>query len=358
MKRIIYLLLILALTTPSIALATTLDGRYTREKKQSKSYQVNSDTQLYIENKYGNVEISPWDRDEISIEVIIRTTGNNESKVEDKLDEINISFSGNKSIVRAKTHIESSSSWFNWFSSNVNYKINYHIRVPISNDLNITNKYGDTFIEESTGVVKLSHDYGSIIIGNLTNERNEIDMDYSKLEADYIKNATITIDYTDISIDEIETIDLDSDYSDVNLGKVINATYDMDYGSISINAVNKINGNSDYTDIEIDLLGKTATLSADYGKMSIGGISTAFESISIDTDYTGIKIGYFEDSNFSFDINSKYTDVDGLDDDLFNLNFSNKKSSSSQYKGTYGRSQSNGLLEIKSTYGHLKFRKK
>src|SRR6056300_141937 len=112
MKLLIKHLLILSLIVPSIIYANDFEGRYTREKKLSKSYNVNSDAKLQVENKYGNIEISPWDRDEISIEVVIRVTGNSESKVEDKLDDIDIEFSGNKSLVYAKTHIESSNSWF------------------------------------------------------------------------------------------------------------------------------------------------------------------------------------------------------------------------------------------------------
>lgn len=358
MKQLLTYLLITSFAIPALAFANPTEGRYTREKKMSKSYKVDKDATLMIENKYGNVEISPWDRDEIYIEVVIRTTGNNESKVEDKLDDISVEFSGNSHMVSAKTYIESTNNWFNWFNSNVNYKINYYIHVPISVELDIKNKYGDTFIDESKGSVKLTHDYGKIVLGSLYNERNSIDMDYSKLEADYIKNAKINLDYTDISVGEIETFDLNADYSHSNFGKSINGTYDLDYGSLSVEAINVIDGNSDYADIEVNLLGKAANLDADYGKITIGMISNSIESISMDTDYTGVKIGYTEDVNFNFEINSKYTSVDGLDADLFDLYFRNEKSSTKHYKGTYGRSENNGLIDLKTSYGHIKFRKK
>ncbi len=358
MKLLIKHLLILSLIVPSIIYANDFEGRYTREKKLSKSYNVNSDAKLQVENKYGNIEISPWDRDEISIEVVIRVTGNSESKVEDKLDDIDIEFSGNKSLVYAKTHIESSNSWFNWFNTNVNYKINYYIHVPITSKLDIKNKYGDTFIEESKGEVILTHDYGKIVLGTLLNERNEIDMDYSNLEADYIKNAGISLDYSDFSVGELESFTLNADYSHIDLGKAIKGSYDLDYGGLSIEAINILEGDSDYTDIRVDLLGKAANLSADYGKITIGLVSDALESLTIDTDYTGIKIGYAESSNFNFEINSKYTDVEGINDDLFNLDYRNEKSSSKHLKGSFGRSATDHSININSSYGHIKFRKK
>lgn len=358
MKHFINYLLIASLVVPALAFANPTEGRYTREKKLSKSYKVEADATLSVENKYGNVEISPWDRDEISIEVVIRTTGNNESKVEDKLDEISVEFNGNSHLVSAKTFIESSSNWFNWFNSNVNYKINYYIHVPITNDLDIKNKYGDTFVEESKGSVKFTHDYGKIVVGSLMNEKNHIDMDYSKLEADYIKNASISLDYTDFSVDKIDSFDLNADYSHINFGKSIRGSYDLDYGGISIESIEVIEGDSDYADIEINQLKKAANLSADYGKIAIGVISNEIESIAIDSDYTGIKIGYTDEVNFNFEINSKYTSVEGLDSNLFDLYFRNEKSSSKQFKGTFGRSKSNNEINLKTSYGHIKFRKK
>ncbi len=358
MKHLINYLLIASFVIPSLAFANPTEGRYTREKKISKSYKVDADATLSIENKYGTVEISPWDRNEISIEVVIRTTGNNESKVEEKLDDIHIEFSGNNHLVNAKTFIESGNNWFNWFNTNVNYKINYYIHVPITNDLDIKNKYGDTFVEEAKGAVKLTHDYGKIVIGSLLNENNHIDMDYSKLEADYIKNASISLDYTDFSIDEIESFDLNADYSHINIGKSIRGSYDLDYGGFNVEFIDVLEGDSDYADIEINHLGKAANLSADYGKISIGLISNEIESITIDTDYTGVKIGYTEDVNFNFEINSKYTSVEGLDSNLFDLYFRNEKSSSKQFKGTFGRSKSNNNINLKTSYGHIKFRKK
>lgn len=358
MKNSMNYLLIFTLIVPTLLVANDFTGRYTREKKLAKSYKVTADAKLLIENKFGNVEITPWDRDEISIEVVIRTTGTNESKVEDKLDDIDVSFNGTKYVVSAKTHIESNSNWFNWFNSNVSYKINYFVHVPVTNDLDIQNKYGDTYISESKGKINLTHDYGTIILGSLYNDAVNIDMDYSKLEADYMKQAIINIDYTDISIDEIHTLDLESDYGHIQVGKSLMINYDMDYGSISIGAVNKIVGNSDYTDVDIEQLGSTAQLSADYGKIAIKSLSSLFDKISIDTDYTGIKIGYSEDSNFSFNINTKYTDVNGIEGDRFNLHYQNQKTTSAQYKGDYGTTPSKSHMELNTSYGNITLRKK
>ena len=76
-------------------------GRYTKEKKITKEYPVNPDARLKIDNSYGNVNVSSWNQNTIVIEVLVKTNGNDEDEVQEKLDEINVNFSGSSSFVSA-----------------------------------------------------------------------------------------------------------------------------------------------------------------------------------------------------------------------------------------------------------------
>ena len=58
-----------------------LTGKYTKEKKIHKTYNVNSSASLNIDNKYGDVSIMTYSGSEIIIDIIIKTNGNDEEKV-------------------------------------------------------------------------------------------------------------------------------------------------------------------------------------------------------------------------------------------------------------------------------------
>ena len=98
-------------------------GKYTKEKTLKKEYKVNLDALLKIDNSYGNLNITSWNQDRVTIEVHIKTTGDNEDKVQRKLDEITVDFEGSSTMVSAATIFKKErNSWgWNWGNSNKLY---------------------------------------------------------------------------------------------------------------------------------------------------------------------------------------------------------------------------------------------
>ena len=144
MKTKIRTLLFLLIAVPAMVSANDncSKGKYTKEKKIKKEYSVNADARLKIDNSYGNVNVVSWSQNTVVIEVFIKTNGNDEDKVQDKLDEIDVNFSGNSSFVSAETTFNRSKgrSWWNsWKNNNVNMEINYEIKVPVTNDVDLSN---------------------------------------------------------------------------------------------------------------------------------------------------------------------------------------------------------------------------
>ena len=98
MKRLFNILLLAVLIAPMALLANEnpkFKGKYTKEKKLHKEYSVNAGASLTVDNSYGNIDIVSWDENRIVIDVTITTNGNNEEKVQKKLDNIEVEFSGN-----------------------------------------------------------------------------------------------------------------------------------------------------------------------------------------------------------------------------------------------------------------------
>ena len=126
-------------------------GKHTKEKKVHKEFTVNSNATVEIKNSYGNIDIVTWDENRVVIDVTISTNGNNEEKVIKKLDGIDVEFSGSSNHVYAKTKFEKSRSWWNWGNSNVSMKINYVIKMPASNNVDLDNNYGSINLDKLEG---------------------------------------------------------------------------------------------------------------------------------------------------------------------------------------------------------------
>ena len=60
------------------------DSFISKQKNIKKTYSVNSNAGIDIDNKYGNISISTWDEDKIDIDITIKVNGPNENWVNEK----------------------------------------------------------------------------------------------------------------------------------------------------------------------------------------------------------------------------------------------------------------------------------
>jgi len=206
MKTILYkytTLLLIAIPMVLSAHEGNPKGKYTKEKTIKKEFNVNSDALLKIKNSYGNLNITSWNEDRILIEVHIKTNGNNEDKVQRKLDEIRVDFENSSSMVSARTIFsDRGSNWgWNWGKSNVNMQVNYTIKLPVKSSVHLNNDYGSIILDRIDGHAKINCDYGRLEIGELRGRNNELNFDYtSKSEIEYMNSGSIKADYSGFTI--------------------------------------------------------------------------------------------------------------------------------------------------------------
>ncbi|MGB5229077.1 MAG: hypothetical protein WBN55_12500 [Eudoraea sp.] len=351
--------LIALLLVPVMARANNgdLKGKYSKEKTIKKEYDVNSDALLKISNSYGNLTLSSWNENRVVIEVHIKTSGNNESKVQEKLDKITVDFEASSDMVSAKTiYNKDKGSWgWNWGkSNNVNMQINYTIKLPIKNSVHLNNDYGNIMLDRIDGHAKISCDYGRLEIGELHGRNNELKFDYtSKSTIEYVNSAKISADYSGFTIQKAGNLYISADYTNAAIGQMENLEYTSDYGKLDVVEANNVQGNGDYINVKLGTIHGNVDINADYGSVGIANMAQDAGNISIRSDYTGIKIGYDPMYNFNFEISTEYAGVNGKDD--FEISISKEKSNDRYYKGFYGSAASENMISITSDYGGITF---
>lgn len=362
MKTIYFKILFVILLIPAIGCAGTFDGRYTKEKKINKNYNVSANALLRISNSYGNIDITTWDQNRVEIEVIIRTNGNDEEKVAQRLQEIDVEFRNSPSEISARTLLDqksNSSWWSNFFgsSSNVSMEINYRIKAPIKNSVNLSNDYGHIRIDKLQGNASISCDYGRLLIGELHGNNNVLEFDYTRNSSiAYVKNARINADYSEYSIEEAGTLNISADYTDSRIGKVENIQFNCDYGSITINKLRNLKGRGDYLGTKLGSVYNTVELELDYGSASIERVMKSLQRLDINSDYTSIKIGYDKGAAFNYRVNTSYGGVKGIDGkEGFEINKRSQSVGENFYEGYYLSSNGGGNININSSYGSVTF---
>lgn len=359
MKTLLYkTLFMVALMAPLALMANRggLNGKYTKEKTIKKEFKVNSDALFKVKNSYGNLNLTSWNEDRIVIEVRIKTNGNNEERVIDRLNEIDVDFENSASMVSARTMFGQKDNWgWKWNKKkNVNVQVNYIIKLPVKNSVNLSNDYGHIYLDRIDGHAKISCDYGKIEAGELRGRNNELRFDYtSRSTFDYINSGQIIADYSGFTIEKAGNLSLRTDYTNAVIKDMENLDYASDYGSIQAEKLKSISGNGSYIGIKLGDVHGDVKLTSDYGSIKINRMAPDAGDVNIRTDYTGIKIGYDPDYHFDFEITTEYAGVSGKDD--WEMQVSKVRSSEKYYNGYYGDDNSGNVVYINSEYGGVTF---
>jgi len=352
-NTIFLLLLIPALTVGN----DNWKGKYTKNKVINKVFNVNSDATLKIDNSYGNLDIVTWDENRIEIQVSITTNGTDEEKVQKKLDEISVNFDASPNLVFAKTlfNKNKSNSWWSWAKRNsVNMEINYIVKMPITNSVDLSNDYGSINLDKLEGDSKISCDYGKITTKELMSDNNYINFDYTNNSYfEFIKKGKINADYSGFTVSKTEYLEIVADYSKSKVEVAENVSYTCDYGGITIEKVNNVNGNGDYLTTRLGDVYKNVSIKADYGSIKIDNMTANAGDLRIESDYVGIKIGIDPAYSFDFEIDLEYASL--REHDGFEFNKKQEESGDKYYLGYHGNENSENMVRISSDYGSVSF---
>lgn len=357
MKHIGLNILLLWLCLPINIQANHKEGQFKKEKTLHKTFQVDQSGSVHVNNEYGNITVSTWTQNTVDITATISVDGNDVDDVNRRIKKIQVYLSQAGNSINAKTIIESShSSWnlISWItgnSSNVNFKINYDIKMPIQHDLFINNDYGNIYIDELDGSLNLNADYGKFEIGNLNNDFNKIVTDYfSHSSIDFIKGGRISADYTGISIGEADELQMNCDYTKVRIDKIRKLKYNNDYGSIKVMNGTEIIGSGDYQTryfAYVDYL----KLNCDYGSVNIENLLPNFSRIDLSCDYVKIKIDNQKQVPYRFTFDQDYGCFKHNDLEILR---EIRDGSDKHFEGYYLDKNAKSFIRIEEDYGCIK----
>ncbi|HET8809461.1 MAG TPA: hypothetical protein VFM65_04260 [Flavobacteriaceae bacterium] len=332
--------------------------KHTKEKTIKKEFSVSSDATLEINNSYGNLNIVTWNENRIVIEVHITVSSGNEEAAQKKLHNIGVQFQASRNRVSANTLFDKNNdrSWWDKFFDNnsVNMQIDYLVKMPITNDVDLNNDYGSINLGKLQGRAVINCDYGKIVTEELMADNNSLTFDYSDgCYFEYIKSGTINADYSGFTVAKAEDLNITADYTNSHVKIAEDVVFDCDYGSMEINQANNIKGNGDYLTMRVGDVHKNIKLEADYGSIHIDRMMKNAGDVLISTDYTGIEIGLQPGYSFEFSIDLEYASLETPDG--FDFSREIRDSSESLYEGFFGNSNTGNSVTIESDYGNVEF---
>lgn len=276
----------------------------------SRTFRVNSNTSVEISNKYGKVQIIPWDQDSVKFNIDLRIRAKDRQKLEKMKQNVDFEFIPGQSFLIARTKFgDSGSDVFkdlmdiagSYLSSSNSVIINYTVMIPAWLTVKIENRFGDVYLEDHSGAVNIVLSYGDFRADRL-NGRSEIKITSGDADINYLKDGNITASYANMHIHETPKLSLQSQSSVVTIEKTGNLKVNSRRDKVYLTEANYLSGETYFTNINLGVVNNEITLSSRYGNISAENIKRSFSGININSELTDISLSFERPLVFDFEL--------------------------------------------------------
>lgn len=272
-----------------------------KTKVINQSFSVNKTSLLAVDNRYGNITLSHWNKSEVAIRVEIEVAASRDKSAQQSLDRVKIDIRQSGDKISAVTSFTDNSNF-----RNQRLTINYFISIPSTMKLELNQKYGDIILpEKNDGESLLTVKYGNIHGGNFTKSLN-LDAKYSNVSLLDLNNATLSLGYCgDAKVGSSKQLDVDSKYSTLQIGDADVLSVSMKYGNLQAGEVRQAALSIKYSDASINVLKEElAVESLDYSNLKIRELNPIFKRVTASSRYGTLEIHIDPRASFKIDAES------------------------------------------------------
>jgi hypothetical protein len=308
-RHIPFILILLCLTQ-------SFYGQPFSEKRTfRKSISVNNEMTLEINNKYGSIHISSCSSDSVAIRAEVEATGSKSDRLSKMLEGITVNISETSYLIRAQTNFSQTINMiFESFKGMTNklipyesrIQIDYFIEAPEYLNIRINNKYGDVYLENTTGNFSIDLSNGSFKANSL-DKTSQMNLSFCNASINKVKECKIDASFSEVVIGESQSLSITSISTRFDLKKNSALDTKSRRDKFFIGNVRTLKGNSYFTEYRIESLGVEINIEPKYGTIDVDYIGKNCEMININSGYTDIYLTF--DPSLSYNLDIKHTNA-------------------------------------------------
>jgi hypothetical protein len=308
-RKSIFSILVLTIILFAIG-SDAISQTFSNSKTVTHSYKVTPETTVEINNKYGKIHVIPWDKDSVQITASLNVYSNNLTRLEKVKNSIDFKFTLTKYYISAFTDFGTNSNQILTELKSLSdaiitgqnqIEINYLVYCPAQINLSLVNKFGDIYIDDMIGKLKISLSNGDLKINSVEGEA-QIELAFGSGIINDMREGQLTVSYSDMKIKDAMRIDIDSKSSTLNIDRADFIKIVSRRDKYFINTVENFYSNSEFSQIWIENLQCDTDCSLKYGSLTLSGIKKEFCNINLNSEYTDLNLTLSEGSKYEADI--------------------------------------------------------
>jgi hypothetical protein len=325
----------------------------------SRSFRITGGMTVDIANKYGKVQVIPWNNDSVKFNIEMRIRAKDNQKLEKLKQSVEFEFTPGQYYLLAHTKFgDSGSDVFkdlvdiagSYLSSSNSVTINYTVMVPARVSLKIENKFGDVYFDDHEGTLNLILSYGNLKANRLDG-RSDIKLTSGDGEIGYMKDGQISLSYGDMHIGEAGKLITLTKSSNITIDKIDNLKLDSRRDKVYLNDASSLSGTSYFSNINVTILKNDVNFISRYGNLTVNNIQRSFSMINLSSEFTDLALAFERPLSFSYELTHHQDVLFVYPKSIASLNTKVFDADNKIFRtiGTFGAGTSDSEVVIKAT---------
>lgn len=277
------------------------------KKEINRSFQAVGGDMLAVDNRFGNITIEHWNRNEVKIQVKIESKANSLKLAQQNMDKISVEIdkSGNRISAVTSMNIQNQ-------NNDTRVRVDYVILLPSSLALDLRQEFGNITLpdghkgkctfgvkfgklsgESLSAPVSINSQFSDVSLGNLTS----VSLDAKHCGEVLLGNLGTLhaeIQFSNLKTGSIESFNLEEKHSDAFLESVVTGTINSQHSKLKIGLVQ--------TSLSVETLS--------HGNLEIKELHSKFRSLNANASFGGVTIYMRPQTSFSLDASASFGQID------------------------------------------------
>lgn len=334
-------------------------------KTLHREFATNANGMTALYDKYGTVNVKTWNNNSVKIDINIIVNANNQREADRMFERIQVNFTNTFGYVKAETMIGEDKG--GWWPQGQDFKVNYDVWMPIGNQLDLKNRYGNSIVAALNGKLTAEIKYGDLRTEAIGNDA-DLNIGYGKAYLTKVGNLNGQVSYGGITVTEALEVQLDSKYSEVKVEKAttlrITSKYDdftlgtvddlrlqTKYANVRLQSARLTYVTAQYTDVKINNLTEIVDADLSYGRLQIVHLAKGFTSLNVLGKHTAVEVNLEKGSAARFDVQTDYAEMK-LPAGMV-VQAHHKTGNHEALEGYLVDANARSLLKVRLSYGNL-----
>ncbi|GAB4045503.1 hypothetical protein GCM10028810_18440 [Spirosoma litoris] len=269
-----------------------------RKKTILLQYEVQSQDQLTINNKFGQVKIELWKKPEIQITVRIRAHSTDQHAVDQLLNAVTINEQreGNQLMINTAIEPLDGLTPYIGFTGKDSIlssylQIDYTILMPIENRLTLTNQFGNVHIPHFKAPLTVFLQNGNFTANSLTDSEIAAKVVYGNADIKKMTDGEVDVAYGNLAVKTANRVKLNNKMGKFWLGKATDLTT-----------------TSSYSEMEIGSVHQSALMTIRFSqRFHMDQLPESLLNLDMALSYSSVVLPLTRKANYNFDVNMKYS---------------------------------------------------